>query len=277
MKTPNWIIDGMMLDHDHVGSRRLIDALDNAGSNYHIAKYVPFSDEQDYGPENWKSEPTILYGSCGYLSKCKIPFTPGAYGYNSNTNCSMYYSYVPREWMLNSDFIMLPFNVLKIRIPELFKFWNCRELFIRPNSGFKTFAGFVVDINDSEFEMFSTQQLTSVMPDTICLVAPGKKLKAEYRFIIGENDVIDGTQYRFDGVLDHRHDWPIAAENLAIKMAQFEWQPDLVYSCDIAMSEHGPKIIELNSFAACGFYECDRDQIVGHINRIAIREFTGII
>lgn len=265
--TVNWIIDEYMF--------RMKQAVLDSGNNLYASKYIPFSDSQDYGPAGWEKTPTILYGTHGFVRKCKIPFIPGAYGLTENMNCNIYYSHIPGEWMLNSDFIMLPFSAIKANPKRLFEIVGANKVFVRPNSGFKTFAGQVWTDENIEFELNSSQQLTSVMPETICLVSPVKELRGEFRFIIGDGEVIDGSEYRWEQILDIRHDFDYDCFLMAKRMAEHLWRPDTVFSCDVALTPNGPKIIEINSFACCGLYACDLNLIVNRVSEIAKEEFIG--
>lgn len=270
----NWVLDAYILD-----SRSLMgdlpQAIIDSGANFYETKYVPFADEQDYGPADWVKEPTILYGTHGYLKRCKIPFVPGGYGLSESMHCNHYYSRIPSDWLLNSQFVMTTFADLQNNPSKYFDLFFTSKLFIRPNNGFKTFAGMIITRDNVDFELNSSMQLTSVMPETIILVAPCQKIDGEFRFIIGDKHVIDGSEYRWNSVLDIRHDWPQDCWDLAEKMAQHTWQPDVVYSCDVALSENGPMIIEINSFACAGLYACDKNIIVNRVNEIAQKDFEG--
>jgi hypothetical protein len=276
MTKVNWAVDGNILDsRSTVGD--LAQAIRDAGHNLNLAKYIPFasSDEQDYGPKEWDDEPTILYGSHGYLRKCKRPFNPGAYGLNNNMMCNVYYSYIPEEWMLNGQFIMLPFEHIKRNFEAILNLFDDDKVFVRPNSGFKTFTGMVLTYENYRHELSASQQLTSVIPETICMVAEAKPLKAEFRFLVVDGDVVDGSEYRWDNVLDIRHDYDADCFKLAQRMSAHSWQPDSIYTCDVALTEQGPKIIELNSFACAGLYALDKNIVVNRVSEFAYKEFHG--
>lgn len=270
----NWLVDDYMLDRRHtIGD--LKQSIIDAGCNLHTANYVPLSDKQDYGPDHWKDEPTVMYGTIGYIKRCKIPFYPGAYGLNQNTDCNFYYPALPQDWMLNRWFVMAPFGVLKLDPERFFNVFPTNALFIRPNSGRKTFAGQVITRENAADELSSSMQITSVTDDTICLIASAREIDAEYRFVIGNKEVIDGSEYRWDRKLDIRHDWSPDAWKLADKMAKHAWQPDVCYTVDVADTPYGPKIIELNGFACAGLYACDKDIVVNRISEIALKDFKG--
>jgi hypothetical protein len=269
----NWVIDEYILEsRSTVGD--LCQAVLDSGAGLHRTKYVPFADDQDYGHFTEK-ECVVLYGTHGFLKKCKTPFIPGAFGVNPNTSCNVYYSYIPVEMMLNSHYFYLPWSHIRDYTTNVFGLVGKTEFFVRPISGYKTFAGFVVDWKDYEFELKSSQQLSSVTSETICLVAPVKKLLGEFRFIIGDGEVIDGSEYRWDEKLDIRHDWPKECWKVADTVAKLPWQLDRVYTCDVALTGDGPRVVELNSFACAGLYATDKNLVVNRINEIAMKEFKG--
>lgn len=269
-----WTIDEYILESETlVGDIK--QAVLDSGAELHVTKYVPFQDHQDYGP--WKDfdDCVILYGTHGWLRRCERAFTPGAYGITNNMNCSVYYSNIPVKWMLNGqDLIFLPYGYVKNNIERVFKRFK-KGFFLRPDSGFKTFPGTIVTPSNFDDEFNSTMKFSSVHEQTMCVLAPLVDLHGEYRFVVGANEVIDGSQYRYNNILDIRHDWPKEAWKLAEKMSKHEWQPDTVYTCDVAMTNKGPKIIEINSFACAGLYATDKNLVVRRINEIALNEFNG--
>lgn len=272
----NWIVDEYILEtRSLIGD--LLGSIEKSGANLHATKYIPFAPTQDYGPAEWAKQPTVLYGTHGYIKRCSIPFIPGAYGVSEMMHCNQYYSHIPPEWMLNEQFVMTTFADLQRRPEKYFLLFNAKKLFIRPNNGFKTFAGTVITKDNANFELSSSMQLTSVMPETIILIAPCRTLEGEFRFVIGDKEVIDGSEYRWESILDIRHDWPQECWDVADKMAKHPWQPDVVYTCDVALTKFGPKIIEINGFACAGLYACDKDIVVNRINEIAQKDFEGKI
>lgn len=274
----NWLVDGYLLDSaSNVGD--LVQAIKDSGHNLHLTKYIPLGEsyDQDYGPDHWLNEPTILYGQIGYIKKCNKPFIPGAYGFNNNTDCNVYYTKIPSEWMLNADFFMLPFGIIKNNIQRIFSMVDDNKFFLRPNSGRKTFAGLVINDSNYEHEFNSSQQITSVTDETICVVAPVKKLQGEFRFAVIGGEVIDGSEYRWDNILDIRRDYPQECWELANKMAKHSWIPDAGFTVDVALTENGPKIIELNSLASSGLYAIDRNIFVEKVSEYALKEFNGLV
>ena len=56
---------------------------------------------------------------------------------------------------------------------------------------------------------------------------------------------------------------------MALKIASNDWQPDLVYSVDIARQLGGYYLLEINSFASAGIYACDAEKLVKRVSELA--------
>lgn len=273
---PSWCIDEHMFDRSPL-YRTIYDVFKELGIDYYVTKYVPFADTQDYGPYE-DGDSVILYGTIGFIKKCNKTFSPGAYGYTANRQCNVYMTNVPHDWFLNSDYIMLTWGDLKARWKSIYELLGAYEIFIRPMSGDKSFTGQAIFYSDFITEANSTQQLTSVTNETIVMIARSKKqeIKGEFRFVVGAGEIIAGSEYRWDGNLDIRRDYPQECFDMADKVARLPWQLDTVYTCDVALMADGTsKIVELNGFASAGWYACDPKQIIKKVTEIAEAENSG--
>lgn len=288
-KRPKWIVDTMILDARNV-TGDIISAIKKTGCDLYETRYVPFADKQDYGfldgdktgrdaetGEFFNKRPYCLYGTIGFVKRQYMAIFPGAYGINDNTNCNLYYANLPPEWMLNSEFVMAPFGVIKQNPQRFFDLFGTDDLFIRPNSGRKSFTGYTITRENAAFELDSSTQLSAVQGDEICLLSPAKKINSEFRFVVGDGEVIDGSEYRWDNILDVRHDWLEDCHKLAKKVAEHSWRPDTCYTVDVADTPDGPRVIELNGFSCAGLYACDKELVFGRVSDIAQKEFYGEI
>ena len=148
-----------------------------------------------------------------------------------------------------------------------FDYFNTEFLFIRPDSGLKTFTGFTIWKKDFNHETNFLKKFLN--PETLIIVAPVKTIIAEYRFVIGNGNVIDGSYYSWEPGFDNQ---PMDNDclKLASELSQNWWHHDLVYTLDIASTDEGPKMIELNSFSSSGLYHCDREKIMVNIYILSI-------
>jgi len=256
---------------DRPGFLKITDALDRAGIEYFQSEYDTVSRKYKdipYGVD----ECVVMYGPIQFVKNNDKGFLPGPFGYE-NPNTTQYMSKLPIEWFFNSESIYLPFGQIMSKIDFINKVYGDR-LFIRPDSGFKSFTGFNVNIEDLEFELSSRAQTEPVFYDELCLVAKEKQILGEYRFVICDKKVVTGSQYRYDGVLDIRIDVNSDALKMAEKVAQHPWQMDTCYVVDIFLDALGaPSIGEFNSFSSSGLYSCDVDKIVKEVSACALKEW----
>jgi hypothetical protein len=238
----------------------------------------------DRHPDGTYSDPlvandkcVVLYGSHEFTRYVEShQYQPGALGVNARTQASSYMSNLPLDWFMNRNANMMTWAMFKHRARELFYNFDAGELFIRPNSGLKTFAGHKVKFGTIDHDISSLDQTSSVVDDTLILVNQCQDIQGEFRFVIADKEVITGSEYRWDGKLDIRRDWPEECFTLAEKVAKQGWQVDVAYTCDVALTEEGPKIVELNGFSCAGLYACDLAKVVEGVSRAAAREWAGL-
>lgn len=222
-------------------------------------------------------ECVVIYGSFNYVNKLVksgYSFIPGAYGLTSDVICSYYLPLLPKEFILNDDYIVMSWGEF-VRRKEFLQHIYGDAIFIRPNSGFKTFSGFSMSFDDWDYEVKTRQSLTSVMHDSLVLISSSKKIYSEYRFVVCDRRVVTGSRYHVNCKLNESSDVDIDCQKLAEKMAELPWQLDTCYTCDIGLTDSGAKLVELNSFGCAGLYKCDLNLIVRHVSIAALRDFRG--
>jgi hypothetical protein len=186
-------------------------------------------------------------------------------------------SNLPLDWFLNRDGIFMTWAMFKEYRgkQQIADHWP-EGLFIRPNSGFKTFAGQRIMAKDFDDHIATLDQNSGVMADTLILVNRLTPIEGEFRFVIADKQVIAASEYRWDGKLDIRRDWPQSCWDMAQRVADHEWQVDIAYTCDVALTEEGPRVVELNGFSCAGLYACDLEKVVDGVSRAALREWAGL-
>ena len=271
-----WILDSYILDRLTRYSRRCItDILSDQGYPYKIVERKPNGFYDPIDPIS--DSPVVLYGSHQFVKAINPDgrFQPGGLGVNDRTAVTAYMSNLPLDWFLNKTGMFLTWSMFKQQAVELFDAYASRTLFIRPNSGFKTFAGQVINLGTLDTDIETLDKLTGVMPETLIMINHTHEIEGEFRFVIADRKVITGSEYRWDGCLDIRIDYPESCFKLAELVAQQEWQVDIVYTCDIALTKNGPKIIELNGFSCAGLYACDLEKVVKGVSDAALKEWRG--
>jgi hypothetical protein len=272
MKDVKWAISTDIFKKP--GFPQIEDALKRAGIEYFHSSYDSNTMQYEdipYGTD----ECVVMYGPIQFVRKKNKGFVPGAFGFKTETNTSYYMSHLPHKHFFNNDFIYLPFGSLiekKKNLREIFG----DKIFIRPDSGFKSFTGFDVELDKLETEIDSLKQRKNPMSHEMCLIAKSKPILAEYRLVICNGKVVTGSQYRWDGKMDIRIDVHSDAWSFAESaVARAKWQLDTCYVVDIFLSNDGPKIGEFNSFSISGLYNCDVDAIVKEISNAALNEWNS--
>lgn len=276
MTQVKWILDdSRLLERLSTYGPGLVPVLERNGFSHEICTryddgtFSPVADHPD--------QCVVLYGSHQFVRATNPNgrFQPGNLGVNERTRASAYMSNLPLDWFLNRDGVFMTWAMFKHRARELFYQHDTNQLFVRPDSGFKAFAGQTVKYGTIAQDLETLDKLTGVMDDTMILVNTCQNIQGEFRFVIADGRVVAGSEYRWDGKLDIRRDWPEACEELASQVAQHEWQVDIAYTCDVALLEHGVKLVELNGFSCAGLYACDLDKVVQGVSAAALREFLG--
>jgi len=199
-------------------------------------------------------------------------FCPGSY---FNDEVKRFSTYAPKlggDILLNSDYYLLPFGEFVRR-----RLKPGESVFIKPDSGLKTFTGKVISYDTFDHEINSMNQIERVYPETLCVIASAKQIDGEFRYIIADGEVITKSQYRWDDQLEVRIDTFPQGDELAKYVAELNYQPDAVYVVDIALCNNSAKVIELNAFSSSGLYACDTDKIARAVSISALNEFNETV
>ena len=272
MKKVKWAISTKIFESPR--SPSLKKSLEKAGIEYFHSDYDENTRQYTdipYGVD----ECVVMYGPIPFVREKNKGFLPGAFGFKKDTDTSYYMTQLPRSHFFNSDAIYMPFGMISERKYMLQDIFG-NKIFIRPDSGFKSFTGFSVAIKDLDFELSSLKQTKNPSAHEMCLIARAKPIHAEYRIVVCESKIVTGSQYRWDNKRDLRIDVHSDAWSFAeTAVAAAQWQLDTCYVVDIFLSDDGPKIGEFNSFASADLYNCDVDDIVDAVSQAALREWNS--
>lgn len=267
---PVWLIEKYIFDEN---VDRFKSVFSKYSINYKLMEYFPFMDfnpDEVFSPDKL----VIFYGSLNFASKIKnkAKWIPGVWGNLNKLKCSCYYNYYG-NYLLNDDYIMLPYGELKRKKNYLFKLFGDNDfIFVRPDSGFKTFTGDVVNYNNYEKEV-DFLGFYDVDASNIVVISSPKNIEEEYRFICINKKIVTGCTYKINKEKNEIASFPKEAEQFAQEVAN-TWQPESCFTIDIAKHEGKYKLLEINSFSSSGFYQCDVEKIVLAANEMAIKEFN---
>jgi hypothetical protein len=216
------------------------------------------------------ARPVILRGSVGFAAWAHAhwPISPGAF----RSDMLRPSAYLPPygELALNADAIIVSYAEFEIRRVELEERLGS-TLFVKPADGGKLLSGTTLETGRSLFDAhYASHRRWSEIPDDFrLLVARTHTIVGEWRFVIAGEKAVTGSQYKMGSALESRRGAPAGAEFLAESVAQHPWRPADVFIADIAETDNGFRLLELNTFGTAGLYDCDLNAIVEAVSAYA--------
>jgi hypothetical protein len=248
-----WLLQENLGNED--AFKPLIENLEKFGQKMHLAKVVPFVGE--ITPDLETDEKVICFGaySMRKLSQRKN-WNPGVY----DIEWFPYQSLIEvlGHCVLNSDAVFGKFG--EIQPPS-------EEFFMRPTHDGKEFAGVVKSANQLKEWQHRVIKLkladngSTLTECTQVMCAPLKKIYDEYRYFVVDSKAVTGSRYKLgkrvvygdtDGNLD-------VAQAFVDRLSGHISHP---YVLDIAYTDDGYKVIELNTLNCAGFYAADIQKLV---------------
>jgi hypothetical protein len=268
---PRWLIEDFDADNNY---QRLADEVKRQGMDYELITYIPFeSGNYDRFDDN---ECVIVQSSLNLANQLlkEKRWIPNAWLTLENYKCSQYYAALGK-YLFNDKYVMMPVAEAKRRINWIFEnFGMYDSVFMRPNSGFKTFTGklFKKQLFEKDWEW--VEEFTS--PGDLVVVSTPKLIRAEWRFIIAEGEVISGSLYRKNNIPEFERNWPDNVFNLVQKVAE-DYNPDPMWTADICMGyDNNPYLLEIGCFSCAGLYGCDLEPVVKRAAEIAVKEWKDL-
>ena len=261
----NWLIEeGMFTENEEA----LIKELKAQNQKVATVKYIPFGEPMSKTPFDDKTD-VIFYGSlglCQLVQKERPNWSPGAIGTWDNFLCSTYYPHFG-NLLLNADHEMTTIKELNERKDYFFEtFGQDNTIFIRPDSGLKMFTGTRM-YKEAWEELFKLVTFyDEVKDDSKVLVSSPKNIKKEYRFVISEGKVITGSSYRFGEELSSReYNNPVIYKWVEQVLTKAKWEPDRMWTLDLADTGNQFKILEIGCFSGAGLYSCNLKKIIERV------------
>ena len=260
----NWLIDIRAFPED---ANPLLDAIQKFGHDYKVIDTRWIDEHEVFFPDD---QCVIFYGS---LEKAKVlrkkPWIPGVYCDLKKYECKSYYP-IFGDYILNSNYIMLPYGELLRQKEFLYdKLGQDRAIFLRPDVGDKTFTGEVVFKEKFDHDI----PLYDIEPNALVISAEPVNIKAEWRFVVVNQEIISGSLYKENNIVGSSADIPQEASEFAKKLAKL-YNPERVWVIDICQTKAGDyKVVEIGCFSCAGLYACDRLKIVEAVSDAAIQEW----
>lgn len=254
---------------ENLGNTTTHDAIKRAcernGLPFRSITSIPFSDDL---PDVEYAGPVLAYGATRFINNVVRSgrWKPGAFfdeAIFTVANCIRAWDW----WMVNADSTIVRLD----RVNEL-PFAPADEVFVRPNSDLKEFAGGIMTfaalrdwaeiVSKGDFELKRSLLIAVAVP---------KPIESEWRvFAVDGARVIAGTRYRLDGRLA-----PDAAvpDNVVsfVESRLREWMPTPAVALDIANVDGELRILELSDIHSAGHYAANTETIVLELSRLAER------
>lgn len=165
------------------------------------------------------------------------------------------------KYLLNDDYVIVPLSELKRR-PYFFfgLFGKEGMIFVRPDSGEKTFKAGLVDFQD--FDLFYSQ--CEQYADDLVVVSSPKTIIGEWRYMCNnKKEIIALSSYRYQGLLTKVPHAPPKATEFVKEILEVGYFPDPVFCVDIAQDGDGNFwLLELTSASSAGMYAMDMKKVV---------------
>lgn len=252
-----WVIDEHIQKHNH---EDLYSIVRRHGYNAIVKSYRPFADDNKVN-EIKDDDCAIVYGTVNFVRANRHIF--GNYFNSNEYNMTSYRSkYHDCKWI--NDGVFTTWIELIKNYSKYCDIFKTDKLFVRPNSGEKTFTGLVLTRDTLNHQVNGTQQLTGVMNDTIVFVSKAKTINEEYRFFIVNQQPVAWSTYMVNHEHHERSTVPAFAMEFARDFAKHNTDPPIVLDVGRVGDEFGA--IEINCVNSSGFYRCDVNNIVKYVS-----------
>jgi hypothetical protein len=236
---------------------------------------------RDFRVADWKDieGPVMFQGSINMADIMVHTMTkayPVSWKSKKNFLCSTYYPHFG-SLLFNDYYVMLPLS--EFHRQKFFcygTFGKETKVFLRPDSGEKTFTGQLVDLQDHE-EFINLCKSLGIEHELVIVSTP-KNIRGEYRFVVSEKGIIAQSTYQFQGLRTIIPSTPKGAREMCEKVIAVGWHPAPVYCVDIAEDNDGKFwLLELTSFTSAGLYACNPTDIVREVSKIAQEKYKAYL
>lgn len=269
---PLWILDNYLLERSTPeSSPSFATALTGAGCDVSEHSFDPRGRKLTGNLPDVADRPVMAYGSYAFVrhvlsSAAPTVPRPGSYMQIENLSFHRFAAHLG-DLLLNDDFHILPFGELKRRPSPT------GDVFVRPDRVTKSFTGFLVKAGSFEYEMSCLDRLSGVGPEELIVIASAKPIDLECRYVIADGTVVAKSTYGWEEGFVPSAATDTRCDVIAREVAGRDWQPDTVYTCDVALSGDRARVVELNSFSCSGLYACDTVAVAEAVSACIADEF----
>lgn len=246
----------------------MISWLKSTETAFHQVRIIPFIHEIE-GEIPTVNGPAIVYGSIGSQKLAK----------RQNWNPGVFTGAVINETELLKQFgdLYLNHDAQVCRFKELPEKVTSGEVFIKPNTDTKEFAGTVLEAHRMREwidSMMRSGYLEESFLDCEVLFSKPKNIGCEWRLIIVDGKLVAHSVYKQYGILKPEIWLPKEAERFAEQIISI-YSPLEVYVLDICQVEDGSfRVIEMNTFNSAGWYRCDVSLVMNAVTEYVRKNYV---
>lgn len=264
-----------MTNQEQENKLRLADAAIRLGLPVKQIKYVPFgggiepyhrNDKIEFSPEDY----VVFFGTIQaykYLYKA-TSWGPLGWADFDSLKCHVYYDYFGK-YLLDPSYRMFPIREILRRQEEIFH--DCESLFIRPDDNEKSFDGQVVTKDALPSWLDYICRYNDL--HSVCIISDIKEIKKEWRFVVKDNKVVTGSQYKSAGEIAV---FPVCDNDAILftekMLEETSWKPHPIFCVDVALTNEGYRLMEIGSINVCGFYACDMKKLIQAVVEVVNEE-----
>ncbi len=258
----HWLVEHKFRYEQGEGYRRLMETLERLAIPTSYVTVVPMSDDDMFSDDDLTAirEPIFCFGSHTLAQIVKRrKYRPGSFMDEKLGMKHLLDAY--GNEMLNSDMII---KELKDLDPQ------DDEFFIRPEGETKSINGQIMtkwDFNEFKQKIMALdpKEWSTVKADTVLMISKIKNIQQECRFFIANKKIISYSQYKYKDFVRYSPVVDSYIIDYVNKIISMDFQPDLAYCMDIAISDGVTKIIEVNCINCSGLYAIDVNKFIMEI------------
>ena len=256
----HWVIQENIANEER--HQDVIDTLERFDIPYTLVKVVPFAHTLE--PDVEIDGPVMTIGSVALTNKIakRKGWKPGGF-----TNSNFDYRVWSTKWkgkILNEDAIVCSFREIPLN-------WN--QFFIRPVLDNKAFSGTIMDFHEYQkwLGRLMVEEGASDLHfdlDEVCCVGPLKKIYREHRFFVVNGEAVTASTYKIGDRVVYQDESTIDRDawffvsGLVSAISTDCWNPAYAFAVDIALTDDGYKVIEINCINSSGFYKADVQKLI---------------
>jgi len=275
----HWILHEAVLRDDVLGCR-VDEARAVVGALGMTCEVHRGRTAHDWRPEAGPGRPVVAMATLQMARRLLAPehrgLVPGVF-LNPDRFRQSHYAARLGDLLLNDDQVFLPWGEFVRRGRAWLDAPQGRSgvVFVRPDSGFKTFAGQTLDVSRLAAEAAALDAVSGVTAETLVGVSAPKEVHPiEWRFWIVDGAVAAAAPYSWEDRSGAPAEPPAEVAALAAEVASRPWQVDRAYVADVVVaSGRGARLVEINSASTSGVYGVDLGRLLPALGAAAEDEW----